>query len=65
MQAHLDIDVLNREEAWAPLARRPAVKSVERRLGELADALVEPGVPTAFGKLGLLDPSHGSRVSAK
>src|SRR3954469_25668042 len=39
VQALFDIDVLNREEAWTPLARPHAVKNVERRLGELADAL--------------------------
>ncbi len=41
VQALFDIDVLNREEAWAPLARPHAVRNVERRLGELADALGE------------------------
>jgi glutathione S-transferase len=39
VQALFDIDVLNREEPWAPLARPHAVENVERRLGELADAL--------------------------
>jgi glutathione S-transferase len=41
VQALFDIDVLSREEAWAPLARPHAVKNVERRLGELTNALGE------------------------
>ncbi len=41
VQALFDIDVLNRDEAWAQLARPHAVKNVERRLGELATALGE------------------------
>jgi glutathione S-transferase len=39
IQALFDIDVLSREEPWAPPARPHAVSNVERRLGELAEAL--------------------------
>ena len=41
VQALFDIDVLHSTETWAQLRRPDAVKAVEVRLGELADALGE------------------------
>ncbi len=41
VQNLFDIDVLHRAETWAQLRRPDAVKAVEVRLGELADALGE------------------------
>ena len=41
VQNLFDIDVLHRAETWAQLRRPEAVRAVEARLGELADALGE------------------------
>ena len=41
VQNLFDIDVLHRAQTWAQLRRPDAVKAVEVRLGELADALGE------------------------